>query len=73
VRKNVTFSAEKELIRKARLKAQQEQSTLNEQFRQWLKRYVNSASLKQSYKSIIDKYAYANSGRSFNRVEMNER
>ena len=31
--KNITFSADKELIYKARLKAQKEHTTLNEQFR----------------------------------------
>jgi len=70
---NITFSAEKELIRKARLKAQKEHSTLNEQFRNWLRKYVSQDSSSRSYKSIIEKYDYANSGRSFSRDELNER
>lgn len=73
MQKNITFSAEKELIRKARLKAQKEHSTLNQQFRNWLRKYVTVDSSSQSYKSIIEKYNYANSGRSFSRDELNER
>jgi len=71
--KNITFSADKELIRKARLKAQQEHSTLNEQFRNWLKKYVSMDSSSVSYSSIIKKYNYADSGHSFSREELNER
>lgn len=72
MQKNITLSADKELIRKARLKAQQEHSTLNQQFRHWLKKYVSSTSLK-NYSTVIQKYDYANSGRSFTRDELNER
>jgi hypothetical protein len=35
--KNITLSADEELIRKAREKAQKEHTTLNASFRQWLK------------------------------------
>lgn len=71
--KNITLSAEQELIQKARLKAQKDHSTLNEQFRHWLKKYVSIGSSQKSYKSVIEKYTYTNAGKSFNREELNER
>jgi len=71
--KNITFSADKDLIHKARLKAQKDHSTLNEQFREWLKKYVALDSTSQSYMSIMKKYDYVDSGRSFSRDELNER
>jgi hypothetical protein len=38
--KNITFSAEKDLIEKAREKARSEKTTLNVAFRRWLKQYT---------------------------------
>lgn len=38
--KNITLSADAEIIAKARLKARMEHTTLNVQFRQWLEQYV---------------------------------
>lgn len=72
MRKYITLSADGELIRRARLKAQQEHSTLNQQFRNWLKKYVNSTLLK-NYSIILQKYDFANSAGSFTRDELNER
>ncbi len=40
--KTITLSAEGELIRKARDKANRERTTLNAKFRQWLKQYVSA-------------------------------
>ncbi len=38
--KNITLSADEKLIEAARARAIAEQSTLNEQFRRWLREYV---------------------------------
>ena len=38
--KNITLSAEEELIRKAKEVARREHTTLNANFQQWLKQYV---------------------------------
>lgn len=38
--KNITLSADKALIEAARAQARADNSTLNEQFRQWLSEYV---------------------------------
>lgn len=73
MQKNVTLSAEKELIRKAREKAQRERTTLNAEFRKWLQRYVSTDKRSINFEALMGSLSYANSGRSFNRDEMNER
>ena len=71
--KNITLSAEEELIRKAREKAQKEHTTLNASFRQWLKQYADSDMGANHYDSLMEALAYAKPGRKFTRDEMNER
>ena len=70
--KNITLSADEKLIKKAREKAQREHTTLNENFRRWLKRYVISDSTF-NYENLMNNLNYANSGRKFTRDELNER
>jgi len=69
--KNITLNAEEELIRKARMKAQKEKSSLNAKFRQWLKSYTNSK--ESSYDDIMADFGHIDAGRSFSREELNER
>lgn len=71
--KNITLSAEKLLIESARKKAQREHSTLNAQFRQWLKQYTNSGLKSSDYEGLMDSLQHVNSGKKFSRDEMNER
>lgn len=71
--KNITFSAEEKLIEKAREKAQREHTTLNENFRKWLKRFINSDKTNFNYNQLMQKLRYVNPGRKFNREELNER
>ncbi|MBL7127776.1 MAG: hypothetical protein ISS16_02205 [Ignavibacteria bacterium] len=71
--KNITFSAEEKLIKKAREKAQREHTTLNENFRKWLKRFINSDKSNFNYAELMLKLEYVNPGRKFNREELNER
>jgi len=71
--KNITLSADEELIRKARHKAQQERTTLNETFRHWLKQYVNSGIQGSEYESLMKSLNYAQPGKTFSRDELNER
>ena len=71
--KNITFSAEEKLIEKAREKAQREHTTLNENFRKWLKRFINSDKTNFNYNQLMHKLGYVNPGRKFNREELNER
>ncbi|MDM8536672.1 hypothetical protein QUF70_07965 [Desulfobacterales bacterium HSG17] len=71
--KNITLSAEQELIRFAREKAQRDHTTLNAQFRQWLKEYTTVDSIAENYDAVMDSISYAKPGKSFSRNEMNER
>jgi hypothetical protein len=71
--KNITLSAEKQLIQLAREKAAKENSTLNAEFRAWLKRYVSIDCKLISYDDLMDQIAYAQPGKKFSRDEMNER
>jgi hypothetical protein len=73
VKKNITLSAEEELIRKARSKAAREKKSLNTVFREWLARYVGQEISSQRYLDLMDRVSYAKPGRKFSREEMNER
>jgi hypothetical protein len=71
--KNITFSAEEDLIRRARERAKAERTTLNEEFRRWLEKYVERPETADAFADLMDDFAYVQPGRSFQRDEMNER
>ncbi len=71
--KNVTLSADEELIRQAREKAKREHTTLNASFRQWLRQYVYRNTKTTDYNGFMDSLSYAKPGRKFSRDELNER
>jgi len=51
--KNVTLSAEENLISQARENARKEHTTLNAMFRQWLARYVRQKQTAMDYGSLM--------------------
>lgn len=71
--KNITFSADPELLRLAKEKAAREKSTLNNQFREWLERYVSTERRLIDYETLMGQLDHATPGRKFSRDEMNER
>ena len=71
--KNITLSAEEQLIAKARKKAQLEHTTLNANFRQWLKQYVMHSSRTTDFFQFMNSLNYAKPGHTFTRDEFNER
>lgn len=71
--KNITLSADQQLIQLARAKAAKENTTLNAQFRAWLERYVSADRKLIAYDALMDQFAYAQPGAKFSRDEMNER
>ncbi len=71
--KKITLSADQALIKQARRRAQREGTTLNEAFRQWLRRYVAQEFGATGYGSLMKELQYAKPGRRFARQEMNER
>ena len=71
--KNITLSADEKLIRKAREKAHSEHTTLNENFRRWLRRYLGSDTNLLNYDNLMKELSYSQPGKSFTRTEINER
>lgn len=71
--KNITFSAEKDLIEKAREKAQSEKTTLNVVFRRWLKQYTGKKNVTNEIDLVMESMNYAKAGKKFTRDELNER
>lgn len=71
--KNITLSAEEDLIERARLRAAKEKKTLNAAFRDWLQRYAGAETGPEEYTQLMKRLSHVRSGRSFSRDEMNER
>lgn len=71
--KNVTFSADEELIRRARQRAQQQRTTLNAEFRRWLEKYAYGVRRAEEFDALMKALAHVRAGRKFSREEMNAR
>lgn len=71
--KNVTLSAEKNLIERARQRAEAQKTTLNAEFRRWLAQYVESPQTTTELAELMERFAYIKPGKKFSRDEMNER
>ena len=71
--KNVTLSADEDLIEQARLIARSQNKTLNLAFREWLRQFTAQAGAAQEYDSTMERLRHVRPGRRFSRDEMNER
>lgn len=72
--KNITLSADEQLIEAARDRARVENSTLNEQFRLWLAQYTQRARRMDEYDATIASLrGQLRVGRKLTRDEMNAR
>lgn len=73
--KNITLSADANLIEQARRRAASQQTTLNEQFRRWLADYVGRRQQAEAAVETIRalRRQLSTGGRRFTRDEMNER
>jgi len=73
--KNVTLSADEDLIEQARQIARAKHTTLNQAFREWLADYTAQESGKREYQALMRSLTQAGvrAGRKFSRDEMNER
>ena len=73
--KNITLSADENLIEAARQRAVAEHTTLNEQFRLWLENYVGRKQQAAEAMEVIRELqgSIFTGGRKFTRDEMNER
>jgi hypothetical protein len=71
--KNITFSADEDLIERARLRAIERKTTLNIAFREWLERYSGAAPTAEEYRQLMRRLKRADAGRKFSREELNSR
>ena len=71
--KNVTLSADDDLIEQARQVARLQHKTLNAAFREWLVQYTSQVGSGQEFKSLMKRLRHVKVGRHFTRDEMNER
>jgi hypothetical protein len=76
--KNITLSADEELIEKARAVAASENRTLNQVFREWLEQYQSRAESAIEYRNVMDRLSHIQSGSAnlsghFSRDDLNSR
>ncbi len=71
--KNVTLSADEDLIEKARLIARSQRRTLNAAFRVWLEQFTASEGDAESFDALMKNLRSVNAGSHFTRDELNER
>jgi predicted transcriptional regulator len=71
--KNITLSADADLIERARTIARAQHKTLNSVFREWLAQFTASSGEAQSYDELMKRLKHLDAGRHFSRDEMNER
>lgn len=73
--RNITLSADEQLIARAREKAVAAQTTLNVEFRKWLATYAaqqDDAAVAR-FRQVMKRLGEVDPGRAFTRDEMNER
>ena len=71
--KNVTLSADDDLIDQARLVARSQHKTLNAAFREWLEQYTAQAGAPKELNALMKRLSHVRAGRHFSREQMNER
>jgi predicted transcriptional regulator len=71
--KNITLSADEDLIERARSIARGQRRTLNEAFREWLAQFAQSAGDAQGFDALMRHLQHVDAGRHFGRDELNER
>ena len=70
--KNITLSADPDLIEKARAVAKSENTTLNAAFREWLASYIRQSNLA-AHRALRESLKHINAGGPYTRDEMNDR
>ena len=73
VMKKITFSVDKAEIELARESARNQNTTLDELFREWLREVAAGGARAREYRALMERLRYVNAGRKFTREEMNER
>ncbi|MFL6442378.1 MAG: hypothetical protein ACJ713_01080 [Candidatus Sulfotelmatobacter sp.] len=71
--KNITLSADENLIEQARLVAQSRHKTLNAAFREWLEHYASQSGSAAALDALMRRLQHVKSSGPYTRDEMNER
>jgi predicted transcriptional regulator len=71
--KNITLSADENLIEQARLIARSQHKTLNAVFREWLLQFTAQSGRGHEFDALMKRLKHVKAGRHFTRDEMNER
>jgi hypothetical protein len=71
--KNITLSADEDLIEQARLVARAQRKTLNAAFREWLVQFAGLSGSAKEAELLMKRLRHVKAGRRFTRDEMNER
>jgi hypothetical protein len=71
--KNITLSADEDLIEQARLVARSQRRTLNAAFREWLAQFAGLSGSAREAEDLMKRLRHIKAGRKFTRDEMNER
>jgi hypothetical protein len=71
--RNITLSADEDLIEKARSIARSQRRTLNDAFRDWLAQFTASDGDAEGFSSLMKSLSHVDAGRRFTRDEMHAR
>lgn len=71
--KNITLSADENLIEQARLVARSQRKTLNVAFREWLEQYAAQPGAGAAVDALMRRLKHIRSAGPYTRDEMNER
>lgn len=69
----VTFTADENLIKRARLVARSQNTSLNEAFREWLVKFTGQRNSRREFRLLMERLRGVKAGHHFGRDEMNER
>lgn len=70
--KNVTFSIDEQTLSRARKRASNKGTTLNEEVRTWMKQYAVPVT-SERFREIMKQISYVKTDRKYTREEMNKR
>jgi hypothetical protein len=71
--KNITFSADEDLIERARAVAHAQRRSLNAAFREWLHQFVLGQTDAQGFDTLMGQLGHVDAGPRFTRDQLNER
>jgi hypothetical protein len=69
----ITFSADENLISRARLSARAQHKTLNAAFSEWLVQFAGSSGNAQGFDALMKRLKHVDAGKHFRREDLNER